>query len=194
MLVDINLLPQKKQRNSHLFIAIGLVFVIFILIITAGGFWLNEQLKIEERLKNQLAQIQELRQVREQQNQPAEPAAPTKQYEEIVQTLAAYPLPTVSLMNEISSLLQDKGSVLQFDYSNSSQIHLAAEFYASREVAFFLDRLKSSSFFSNVILNEIETVQLSSGSTNVLPRYHADFQLTIDVSEVQKATQELNGQ
>ncbi len=193
MLVDINLLPKKKQRNSHLLLAMGLVFVIIVLIITSGLLWLNGQKKIEERLETQLAQIQELRQIQEQQNQPVETIIPSNQYEEVVQKLAAYPLSTVVLLNEISRLLQDQGSVLQFEYA-SSQIHLVLEFYASREVAFFLDRLKSSSFFSVVKLNEIETVQLNGGATNMLPRYHADFQLTIHPSEVQKASQELNGQ
>lgn len=188
MLVDINLLPQSKQRNVALYIFAGFLLLTILLVCIAVTLWYNGRLQAEESLESELAHIQEKTQIREQQNQPQEEATPTNQYESAVQRLNQYPLSTVVLLKEISELLTERGFVIEFEYSNTNQIHLVVQFDASREVAFFLERLEGSSYFSSVQLNLIDTVQLNNGGTEVLPRYRAEFQLTIDESELKKGS------
>ncbi|GAA0333983.1 hypothetical protein GCM10008967_25930 [Bacillus carboniphilus] len=190
MLVDINLIQKPKQRNTPLFILAGFALLSFALVITTGILWYNGELQMKDRLENQLAHVQELRGIREQQNQPIETVTPTKQYEETVQWMDDYPLSTVVVIDEIRTLLTDRGFILQFDYSSSERIHLVAQFDASREVAFFFERLQASPLFTNVVLNKIETVKLDNGNPDVLPRYRADFNLAIQATEVQKAKKE----
>ncbi|WP_142919139.1 PilN domain-containing protein [Peribacillus saganii] len=198
--MDINLLPQKeKKRSTTLFF----VFAFLLIVFAAGAYswFLYKQLAQENiRLEQQLAYTQKLREV--QANTKVESAGQTaaKQLETAIQWAEEYPVSTYLILRHFASLLPERGFILTFSYEDSGNAQCSVQFDSSREAAFYLKSLTDSKLIKEAKLNSLVTEgteeenRAQTGTAgNIetpLPRYIAQYSLTIDKAELKKAEEE----
>ncbi|MGM0874432.1 MAG: PilN domain-containing protein [Bacillota bacterium] len=181
MLAEINLLPQKQQRNYT-----NLVVAVIILVIVLGAtltiITLSNQKNSElAKLEMEYQQVQQQTDVLQQQASEGNDASAVAELEKAVQWSKEYPIDFVPLLNELTKKLPDNGYFYELDYTDNSSLQLLVQFETTREVAFYLSRLKDSEILQVVKLTTVEAVQIEDEEEeDTVPRYLATYQLEID--------------
>ncbi|APH04225.1 hypothetical protein A9C19_05420 [Bacillus weihaiensis] len=180
MLAEINLLPQKQQRNYTNFLVIFIVIFILIAASVTLYIMINQKNSELSDLEQQVTQAQKQTEVLQQQAVTSDSTNAVAELENAVTWSEKYPVDFVPLLQETTRILPEKGFFASLDYVNSSSLHLVIQFESSREAAFYLNRLKDLEVIQDVKLTTIETIQLSEEEIDVVPRYLATYQLTVN--------------
>ncbi|MFC4409887.1 PilN domain-containing protein [Chungangia koreensis] len=190
MYVDINLLQKKKTYVEWLFIA-GILFVISLSIAVFLFSQFSERKSEENQIESSIEQELQLQQA------TIESAEVTKSAEEqmaaIVDWAKHQPVPTVFLLDHLSSMMPERGFLLSFSYSSSSTATFSMQFDDNVDAAYYLKMLKDSSYITDVKLSSIGTMSTSDETapdeeSYFQPRSVADFEIIINVDEVKAAT------
>ncbi|MCD7032914.1 hypothetical protein LRR81_01640 [Metabacillus sp. GX 13764] len=182
MLPNINLLPEKKQKNYTSLLLLGMIVVLL-----AGSFvFLNTQLEAKRTdlrtmktkdiaLQNQLSAVQQASSV------SSNPTAAQTLADAVTWT-KTYPVEFVPILMDLTKLLPEGGYFTDFSYTEADKIEVSIQFETSREAAFYLNRLKTDiPYFQEAALKKVEEQELKDNSeANVLPRYKADYSIELN--------------
>lgn len=194
MLVEINLLPQKAEKNKTL-IWLSILTVMILLI---GGFvlyWFKEKNETKiEGLEQQIATTQQLIAVEQEKVDSSETSTSLKELESTVQWAKDYPIKTVPIIQKLTRALPEKGYLQTLTYEEVGTINLTVQFETSREAAYYLNSLQESDWVTSVNLlnlnavtgfydkqfkeDEIDNSKLKN--EKYIPRYLAEFEIAID--------------
>ena len=104
--------------------------------------------------------------------------------QEAVQWAEKYPVHTVSIMQNIISLLPERGFIQSFEYSNMDSVLVTIQYDAARDAAFYLSSLKQAEWVEkaellNVVALEVQedTEENNSSDEMTLPRYSAGYKI-----------------
>jgi type IV pilus assembly protein PilN len=196
MLVDINLLPEKEKKNYALFV------LIFFLIIAAVLGWIMMQLHYNN-VKNEAQYIQKqiddtklLRTLQEKNLTDYTSSTAYAELEAAIQWTEKLPISTVLILRHISSLLPERGFILNFNYTDEGTVNTLVQFDTSREAAYYLKSLKDSEFIEKVNLtslvtsNSEDSLKVSNIKNVLLPRYIGQFTLTLNKPALKTAEEE----
>jgi type IV pilus assembly protein PilN len=113
---------------------------------------------------------------------------------------------TLPFLNELISFLPDRGFFQSFTLNQDHTINLSIQFDTETDAAYYLSRLSNSSWFSEAKLLSLTTQDITAASNSVtgtdstqsgtqtntdtenqdvLPRYLASYQVTLNPSAVQ---------
>ena len=187
MLVEINLLPKKERRkSSQLIIAATILILIAItisIIYFQGRSYGNEMELIDKKIST----LQKLNNVQQEKLAEENAGNSVIKLQEAVQWIEQYPVQTVPIMQNIISLLPERGFIQSFEYSNMDSILVTIQYDAARDAAFYLSSLKQSEWvreaeLMNVVAAEIEEeAGLSDDSeVEILPRYSAAYNIVFN--------------
>ncbi|QOR65698.1 fimbrial protein [Cytobacillus suaedae] len=190
MLVDINLLPQRETKKTSKYIIPGIVLLVVLLITILFIVVLNHyQSKIEE-LNNELVLTKELTAIEQQKIADFESSSSVIELKNAVEWVKNYPTETVPLLERLIGLLPERGFLQALSYSGEGTVSISVQFDTNREVAYYLKSLSESEIIEVATLLDIQTQQLGTEEAEgYLPRYIAQFDLTIDkqaIKELQK--------
>jgi len=180
MLAEINLLPQKQQRNYTNLLVI-LIVAIMLLGATLTIFsFLNKKNEQIAQLEQEYDTAQQQTTVLQQQASQSTDSDAVSDLEKAIQWSEEYPVDFVPLLNELTKQLPEKGYFYQMDYLDSSSLELIVQFESSSETAYYLKRLKESDLLEEVKLLTVETVPIDVAAEDSVPRYLAGYKLLID--------------
>lgn len=192
MYVDINLLQKKKTNYEWLIIGA----ILFVCAIVLGVFLYSqyserkaEETRIETALQSEL-ELQKASLSSVEVHKTAE-----EQMAELVEWANHQPVPTVFLLDHLTSLLPERGFILSFSYTSNSTATFSMQFDSNVEAAYYLRMLKDSAYISHVTLSTIGTISASDETaadeeTYFQPRAVADFEITINAEKLKAATSE----
>lgn len=189
MLVEINLLPRKEHKKSSMLI---MVFAGILLFSVSAAIIYFQGNSFENRiasLDKQIGTVQKLNEVQQAKLAEGEGGSLAVRLQDAVKWAEQYPFDTVPLLQNIISLLPERGFIKNFEYSNTDSVVIKIQFDASRDAAYYLSSLKGSDWVEEVALLNIvaETNDEETETTNtpteldevkVLPRYSAEFEIT----------------
>lgn len=158
MLVEINLLPKKEQRN-HSFIV--LIMVLSILLIATGIYLFNVYSGYKDQIKDIEQEIQLRQEVIADEQAKAKNAEKNnslQQLNDLIHWSENYPIKTVSLLKHLIALLPERGFFMNFNYVSEGTVQISAQFDTSREAATYLDELIQSQWTKEVKLTAVTTV------------------------------------
>lgn len=198
MLVEINLLPKKEQKN----IANYLIASIILLILVVGGLFLFVQLESTKgklnSLQNQLETTKALRTIEEEKLEKFETSSSVNDLERTIQFTEELQVKTVPLVRQITELLPERGFLQNLSYLYDGSVTITVQFDTSREAAYYLKALTETNTFSEASLLSLSTLSTFSQAEitertelpnqDYMPRYIAQYQLMIN-KEVIKAEQ-----
>ena len=189
MLVEINLLPKKEHKKSSMlimaFAGILLFTVSAAIIYFQGNNFENRMASLDKQIES----VQKLNEVQQAKLAEGKGGSSAVKLQDAVNWAEQYPSDTVPLLQNIISLLPERGFIQNFEYSNTDSVVIKIQFDASRDAAFYLSSLKGSDWVEEVALMNIvaETNAEETETTNtpteqdevkVLPRYSAEFEIT----------------
>lgn len=191
MLVDINLLPKKEARDMTNFVIV--LLMILLLIIGGGVVYIFYEHALNEKaaVTNKLQTTRSLIEMNEEKLDKYKSLTGVEQLEEVVKWIEEFPIKSVPILNELSSLLPERGFFRDFTYSDEGTIQVIVQFDNNREVAYYLTELLHSNYFSEVNLISVQTEEIdTSVNDDVLPRYVAKYQLTLNKSYLDKHSED----
>jgi type IV pilus assembly protein PilN len=191
MLVEINLLPKREhKKSSQLIIALLMIlfFSVSSSIIYIQGNKYNSKM---DSIDKQIESIQKLNDAQQAKMTDVEAGNSAVKLQTALKWAEQYPIETVPLMQNLITLLPERGFIKDFEYSNLDSVLITIQFDATRDTAFYLSSLKQSEWVQEaVLLNikavtmEVEKVEGVSGTKNnneiekILPRYSAEYKIT----------------
>jgi type IV pilus assembly protein PilN len=191
MLAEINLLPQKQQRNYTILLA-GIMILVILISASLIIFTLSSQKQTKlANLEQEFAQAQQQTDVLQQQASEGSDSSAIQELEKAIQWSEQYPVDFVPLLKHLTEKLPDRGYFYRLDYIDSTSLNLLVQFETSREAAYYLSRLKDSTLLEEVKLTTVETAQLED-EEDIVPRYLATYQLVIDRAALKKLKEEDN--
>ncbi|WP_052352843.1 PilN domain-containing protein [Neobacillus dielmonensis] len=155
MLVEINLLPQKEQRNSSLlFILIGFL-VIFLF---AGVYYYFQISSVKSDItavNREITATQKIRAAEEKKLQDTASTDSASKLKSAIEWADTYPIQTIPVMRQLTSLLPERGFIQSFGYTEAGTISLTVQFDSSREAAYFLNSLHGSDWIEDATLSSL---------------------------------------
>jgi type IV pilus assembly protein PilN len=203
MLIEINLLPKKKQESRKLLTS---TLILALLFITAGGalFWQASTLKADVAVvENRIDTTKKLAEIEQKKSTELTEADSVSKLEQSVVWAEDYIVPSVPVMREFTSLLPERGFIQTFAYQESGTLSLTVQFDTSREAAYFLNRLNESEWVNEAMLLSLTATQkvgeLETETTlnlnndyeeEILPRYQGQFEIKLNKETVKSSVLE----
>lgn len=199
MLVEINLLPEKEKKSKSLL----LLAIISILILLIGGFfafWLNRSYESKiSSLEKEILTTEEIVAIEQQKITSYQSSDSLAQLEQTIEWAKQYPIKTVPIIKELTKLLPERGFIQTFNYTETGIIQLSVQFESTREAAYFFNRLQhwewledakmasvnAETGFFDKQLGETERDESELTNEKYVPRYIAEFELTINKEIIQ---------
>jgi type IV pilus assembly protein PilN len=201
MLVEINLLPQKQRKRSTT-IRIVLLLGVLLLVCTLLFMWQVKRFEKEiSGLEANIASSQEsINALQENVN-----AASTNSYVELsnaVEWSENHPIKSVDVLRHLTSLLPERGFILNYAYTETGTITLTVQFDTKKEAAFYLKWLNDSEWIKEVKLSNLSSSQIGESQVGTadtqideesyLPRYTGNFDLTLNSEKIREMQKQEN--
>ncbi|MFJ7974743.1 PilN domain-containing protein [Peribacillus sp. NPDC096379] len=187
MLVDINLLPKKeKKRRTVVF----LILLTGIVLLVSGFFFMTTYQAQKTRLvelEQELTLTKELKVAKEKERTQSVESKSVRELTTAIQWVEEHQSSTFFIMRTVSSLLPERGFIVDFSYQEDGAVQLTVRFDSSREAAYYLKSISNSAIISGAKLQTLSTEKLGDGVTAepILPRYNAQYELTVDKAAIQ---------
>jgi len=190
--VDINLL-QKKKSNSEWILIAAILFVITLSLAIFLYSQFSEKKAEEAQVESSIQTV--LEQQKASLETTAVPETAEEQMKAIVEWANHQPVPTVIFLDHLTSLLPERGFLLSFSYTSNATATFRIQFDTNADAAYYLKRMKESSYLSTVTLRSIGTISTSEDTaaneeTYFQPRSVADFEITINIDQLKAASSE----
>jgi type IV pilus assembly protein PilN len=205
MLVEINLLPQKKQRKSSTIIKIVIILALISMLFSLLTFWKVQ--RYNNKINGLQANITDFQQIIEalQQDVSAESTSSYVELSNAVEWSSSYPIKSVAVLKHLTSLLPERGFLLNYSYLDTGTISLSVQFDTKKEAAYYLKWLNDSEWIETVNLSQLSSNQIeSTGDFTVsetenvgqketqiyLPRYTGSFEITLNKEKIKESQQQ----
>lgn len=196
MLIDINLLPRKERKSLvALIITLGLLLLF---IFGSVFLFINYQSTKSEldSLKTQLQTTSQLRAIQEQKLAEINATSTVDELKSTIEWTEKLPISSVTLLKHLTSLLPDRGFILNINYQDTGTVTLNVQFDTSREAAYYLNELENSDVINKVTLNSLATSGEELEKTNkpvkdvldkiLVPRYLAAYQIELNNEKIKE--------
>jgi Tfp pilus assembly protein PilN len=158
MLVEINLLPEKEPKKYSIFIFAAGLLVLFLLIGCYYYLQISTTKTSIESVDRQISAIKKIEEKNIKKVATIETNNSVSQLKAAVNWAKTYPIETVPVMQQLTSLLPERGFIQSFTYSDSGDIAISVQFDSSSDAAYFLDNLNSAKWIEDASLTSLNTV------------------------------------
>jgi type IV pilus assembly protein PilN len=195
MLVDINLLPKKERKNFTLFIILAVLSSVILIGTLYFLIYGNALKKDEKVLKEKILQVNEKLQQEQDKLITMQETTSLEELKNAVKWAETYPIKAVEVLKHLTSLLPERGFILQYSYNEKGIIHLSVQFDTSREAAQYLQWLTDSEWVDEVSITSLGLSTTSDlpadlnnemKNTEFIPRYIGEFDISLAREKVKE--------
>lgn len=199
MLVDINLLPKKEKRNPRFFIYL----ILLLLIAAVAGVLFYWQYSIQkesvQRIDKQILQVREATATVEQNILNTQSSSNSiTELHRVIDWADSFPIDTVFLLQNLTTLLPDRGFFDEFVYKEDASIELTIQFDTTRQAANYLTGLTKSNLIASANLVSVksdesgktEDSNIDEDTSSYLPRYLAVYNIVLNQEALKEAVKE----
>lgn len=160
MLVEINLLPERKPRkSSFIFLFVSILSVI--VVVSAVYFLQGQSIKAEMASVNRELTLTQKIAARDTNPTNKVPVSTSvSQLENAIKWTNEYSIKSVPVMRKLNALLPERGFIQSFAYTEAGTINLTVQFDTASEAAYFLNSLTGSKWIQDASLNSLTTAPL----------------------------------
>ncbi|MDQ0163158.1 PilN domain-containing protein [Bacillus alveayuensis] len=181
MVVQINLLPKKEQKNRTYL----LIMVIFIMILVVTSFLFYRKiasLKEEiQQIQNEASEMEAMRISLEKKTEANHQAnvENIKVLQEMVERAEQLPINTVDLLARISNLLPKSAYIETFQYVEQT-ISMTIVIREEMEAAYFYRLLLEEKWTEDVKVLNVQAIREDAENINTLSEYRAKLEIVLD--------------
>lgn len=199
MLVDINLLPKKEKRNPRFFIYL----ILLVILALAAGVLFYWQYSLQTvRIKSMDKQILQVRDatatVEQNLINTQKSGSSVTELHRVIEWADTFPIDTVFMLQQLTSLLPERGFFDEFTYKEDGSIKLTIQFDATRQAANYLTELTKSNLITSANMDSVksdepgkdEDASLDENTGPYLPRYLAVYTIIPDQVAIKEAVKE----
>lgn len=199
MLVEINLLPQKRKQGKKFYVIIGII-VLLAITITSLLIWQINAKKAEiEETQQQLDVVLSVIEEKNKQLENYNSASSVQELRQAIEWAEAKSFDAVYLIDELTKMLPERGFILDFKMDQNYKINQVIQFDTKSDAAYYLHTLLSNEWVEEAVISETgiekefeeeeteENATPSSRDENILPRYKAQYEILLNLEEFAKA-------
>jgi Tfp pilus assembly protein PilN len=161
MLVEINLLPEREPRKFA-FVLILTSLIALILIVSGFYIWQIQTTKSDiASVDRQISMTRKIAAKESTKTNTTQPTNSVGQLESAIKWAKDYPVQTIPVMRQLTSLLPERGFIQSFGYTEAGTVSLTVQFDSTREAAYFLNSLNNSEWIKEASLNSLTAAATS---------------------------------
>lgn len=157
MLVEINLLPQKEQKRYGSLIMIASLLAVVLLV---AAYYSTQIYSAKSRILSvdqQIALTKKMEQKAASKPAAVESTTSASILKTAVDWAENYPIQTIPVMRQLTSLLPERGFIQSFSYNDVGDVSILVQFDSASDAAYFLNALDSSKWFLSASLSSLTT-------------------------------------
>lgn len=165
MLVEINLLPQKEPKKIGFIITLSCLIALLLL---SGGYYLwqiNSTKTDMASIDRQLSMTKKIAEKQTNSTDPVQSVSSVSQLKDAIAWAKDYPIQTIPVMRQLTSLLPERGFIQSFGYTETGSVTLTVQFDSAREAAYFLENLNDSKWIEEASLNSLSTATATDSTS-----------------------------
>jgi Flp pilus assembly protein TadG len=196
MLVEINLLPQREPRKFAFLLILTCLFALLLLV---GAFYFWQVYSTKNNLASIDKQISMTRRITDKENKKTDTVKSpnsVSQLKTAIDWANDYPIQTIPVLHELTSLLPERGFIQSFGYTETGTVTLSVQFDSAREAAYFLENLNESKWIEEVSLSSLAPAAVAdptSAGTSTTPTNQTSTANTSDSSNQTNTTNAATG-
>jgi type IV pilus assembly protein PilN len=205
MLVDINLLPKRDEKN----IALYLITIIVVLLLTAASIFfvisLNGKKDELQYLDKQITLNQTILDNYYSKLSQYKSSGSIEELENAIKWVDEQPYNLVFILQQLTKSLPQRGFIIDFEMNEEHVITQRVQFDTKSEAAYYLASILKYPWVEEAIISEAKTTevlkynseQISNAyellnKANILPRYYAEYQIRLDTQKVKELSEKQN--
>ncbi|MYL33307.1 hypothetical protein GLW05_06795 [Pontibacillus yanchengensis] len=179
-MVEINLLEEKEKRNMVPL----LILLLAIVLLSSSMLYLyttQQSLKQEQQeIEQQISMVQNEQKILQQSKQDEKQVA-RENLQEKVGYVQSTIFPSVDLLQRLIELLPEEGYFLTYSYEDAGDISIDVQFDSMQEIAKYTNALEHETYLEELLVSmDTESKEEEQSSTNLLPRYIANYSFVVD--------------
>ncbi|MYL53355.1 hypothetical protein GLW08_08390 [Pontibacillus yanchengensis] len=179
-MVEINLLEEKEKRNMVPL----LILLLAIVLLSSSMLYLyttQQSLKQEQQeIEQQISMVQNEQKILQQSKQDEKQVA-RENLQEKVGYVQSTIFPSVDFLQRLIELLPEEGYFLTYSYEDAGDISIDVQFDSMQEIAKYTNALEHETYLEELLVSmDTESKEEEQSSTNLLPRYIANYSFVVD--------------
>jgi type IV pilus assembly protein PilN len=205
MLVDINLLPKRDEKN----IAFYVITIIVVLLLTAASIFfvisLNGKKDELQYLDKQISLNQTILDNLYAKLSQYETSSSIEELENAIKWVNEQPYNLVYILQQLTKSLPQRGFIIDYEMNEEHVITQRVQFDTKSEAAYYLTSILKYSWVEEAIISEAKTTEVLKDNSeqisyvyailneaNILPRYYAEYQIRLDIQKVKELSEKQN--
>jgi type IV pilus assembly protein PilN len=202
MLVDINLLPKRDEKN----IAFYVITTIVVLLLTGASiffiFSLNGKKDELQYLDKQITLNQTILDDQYAKLSQYESSSSIKELENAIKWVDEQPYNLVFILQQLTKSLPERGFMIDFEMNEENVITERVQFDTKSEAAYYLTSILKYPWIEEAVITEAKTAEILKDNSeqinnafeilneaNIVPRYFAEYQIRLDISKVKELSE-----
>jgi len=209
MLVEINLLPKKDTRNKNILILSIIFFVLIAIAVTFFIWQINTKEKKLEDIQTQVNMTLDIVEAKNKQITDYHSSTSVQKLEQAISWAETQPFDAVFLVDELTRILPERGYFTEFEMDANHKITQTIQFDTKSEAAYYLHSLLTYDWVDEAVLSQTKTESVIEeqgddekekntvglvNEENVLPRYLAKYEITVNIPNLRLAALEAEKQ
>ncbi|WML40716.1 fimbrial assembly protein [Neobacillus sp. OS1-2] len=203
MLVDINLLPKRDEKNIAVYVIAGGMVILLIIVAVVFSIYLNGKKQDIKMVEQQISMNQEILAEQHKKLAQYQSSKSVVELENAINWAKNQPYNMVYVIQELTKSLPQSGFMLEFQLDEENVITERVQFDTKSDAAYYLNAIAAYPWVDEAVISEAKTSDIlkndntlqSEGLANsklkeedIVPRYFAEYEVRLDVPQVQNAS------
>ena len=207
MRININLLPQKEEKNKTLLV-LAIIIAVILLLGVFFMLWFSRSYENQiASLDQRIASTESMIAAEQQKRVTAEATDSLSTVSKHCRMGRSISIKNNPVLQKLTSLLPERGFIQTFTYEETGKIVLTVQFEQSREAAYYLSSMLDSNWVSDAKLTSLQAITEfyddkmdenfdESHVTNeaYIPRYEGEFEITLNQDLIKDELKEKNAE
>lgn len=205
MLVEINLLPKRDERNIAIYVISVIILLLLVFIVIGFSIYLNTKKEEFQTIDKQVVLNQKILEEQHQKLIQYQTSKSVVELERAIEWAKDQPFNMVYILQELTKALPQRGFILEFQMNEDNIIAQKVQFDTKSDAAYYLSSILKYSWVSEAVISEAKQTNIdaqsqrqdstgNNGKTerNILPRYVATYEIKLDIPQLKTASKSQN--
>ncbi|WP_042354911.1 hypothetical protein [Bacillus rubiinfantis] len=200
MLVEINLLPKRDEKNIVIYVIAAIIFILLITIIVCFTYYLNGKQKELNTVEKQVVMNQKIIDLQYEKLKDYQSSKSVVELENVIDWAKDQPVNIVYVLQQLTKALPQRGFILEFNMNEENLINQQVQFDTKSDAAYYLSSLLKYPWITDAVISEAKQTILEQSTTklddsnndalpgdDIEPRYVAQFEIKLDLTQLKKS-------